>query len=191
MENAASLAAGPDGRKRRVSYFYEPEIGQPQMEPYASHIAHNLILKHGLHRHMEVSRPILADFPDFLRFHSPEYIQFLTSLTPMNINDPSVSLNSRRFFKSGVNLNRNSPLFHGLFDYCRAYAGGSLSAAAKLNRGEADIVINWSGGMHRAKRDKASGFCFVNDIVLAIHELLNVFKVTVSLIFCFCEFAIS
>ena len=34
-----------------------------------------------------------------------------------------------------------------------------------------DIAINWSGGWHHARRDSAAGFCYVNDIVLAIHKL--------------------
>ena len=32
---------------------------------------------------------------------------------------------------------------------------------------------SWSGGLHHAKRNAASGFCYVNDIVLAILELLK------------------
>ncbi len=43
----------------------------------------------------------------------------------------------------------------------------------KLNHGEADIAINWAGGLHHAKKSEASGFCYVNDIVLAILELLK------------------
>ncbi len=43
----------------------------------------------------------------------------------------------------------------------------------KLNRGAADIVVNWSGGLHHAKKSEASGFCYINDIVLAILELLK------------------
>lgn len=40
-------------------------------------------------------------------------------------------------------------------------------------RGECDIAINWGGGLHHAKRNEASGFCYVNDIVLGILELLR------------------
>jgi len=47
--------------------------------------------------------------------------------------------------------------------------GGAL----KLNHGEADIAINWAGGLHHAKKSEASGFCYINDIVLAILELLK------------------
>ena len=37
----------------------------------------------------------------------------------------------------------------------------------------ADIAINWSGGLHHAKKGEASGFCYVNDLVLSILELLK------------------
>jgi histone deacetylase 1/2 len=45
--------------------------------------------------------------------------------------------------------------------------------AARLNRGLCDIAINWAGGLHHAKKSEASGFCYVNDIVLGILELLR------------------
>ena len=53
------------------------------------------------------------------------------------------------------------------------YAGASLAGARKLSAGTTDIAINWSGGLHHAKRGEASGFCYVNDIVLAILEMLR------------------
>lgn len=40
-------------------------------------------------------------------------------------------------------------------------------------QGVADIAINWSGGLHHAKKGEASGFCYVNDLVLSILELLK------------------
>lgn len=43
----------------------------------------------------------------------------------------------------------------------------------QLNRKDADIAINWTGGLHHAKKSEASGFCYINDIVLAILELLK------------------
>ncbi|KAF7624969.1 hypothetical protein AFLA_001845 [Aspergillus flavus NRRL3357] len=36
-----------------------------------------------------------------------------------------------------------------------------------------DIAINWAGGLHHAKKSEANGFCYVNDIVLGILELLR------------------
>lgn len=60
-----------------------------------------------------------------------------------------------------------------MFAFCQSYAGASLAAARKLNTGTTDIAINWSGGLHHAKKSEASGFCYINDIVLAILELLR------------------
>lgn len=48
-----------------------------------------------------------------------------------------------------------------------------LDGAVKLNHSLSDICINWSGGLHHAKKSEASGFCYINDIVLAILELLK------------------
>ena len=88
-----------------------------------------------------------------------------------------------------VNLGQENPVFDGLFDYCRLYTTGSIgnlndpilrmltfhptAGAQKLVENQAEIVLNWSGGMHHAKRNQASGFCYINDCVLAILELLK------------------
>lgn len=53
------------------------------------------------------------------------------------------------------------------------YAGASIQGAVRLNHGLCDTAINWSGGLHHAKKAEASGFCYVNDLVLAILELLK------------------
>ena len=60
-----------------------------------------------------------------------------------------------------------------MFKFCQMYTGGSVGGAYKLNRQTADICINWSGGLHHAKKSESSGFCYVNDIVLAVLELLK------------------
>jgi hypothetical protein len=43
----------------------------------------------------------------------------------------------------------------------------------RLNHKQTETVVNWAGGLHHAKKNEASGFCYVNDIVLAILELLK------------------
>jgi histone deacetylase 1/2 len=71
------------------------------------------------------------------------------------------------------NVDVDCPVFDGLFKFCQMYSGGSVGGAYKLNRGTADIAVNWAGGLHHAKKSEASGFCYVNDIVLSILELLK------------------
>ncbi len=72
------------------------------------------------------------------------------------------------------NVGEDCPVFDGLFEYCQLYTSGSVGGAIRLNEGLNDIVINWGGGLHHAKKSEASGFCYVNDCVLAIIELLNI-----------------
>ena len=61
-----------------------------------------------------------------------------------------------------------------MYEFCQLSCGGSVASAVKLNKQAADIAVNWAGGLHHAKKSEASGFCYVNDIVLAILELLKV-----------------
>lgn len=70
-------------------------------------------------------------------------------------------------------MGEDCPVFDGLYEFCQLSAGGSVAAAVKLNKQSSDICINWGGGLHHAKKSEASGFCYVNDIVLGILELLK------------------
>jgi len=175
----ASLpSVGQDARERRVSYFYEPTIGDyyygqgHPMKPHRIRMAHNLIVHYYLHRRMEISRPFPAATTDIRRFHSEDYVTFISSVTPETVSDPAFSRQLKRF-----NVGEDCPVFDGIFGFCQASAGGSMGAAVKLNRGDSDIALNWAGGLHHAKKSEASGFCYVNDIVLGILELLKVHKV--------------
>ncbi|KAL0289442.1 UNVERIFIED_CONTAM: Histone deacetylase 6 [Sesamum calycinum] len=152
--SGASLPSScPDARKRRVSYFYEPTIGDyyygqgHPMKPHRIRMAHNLIVHYALHRRMEISRPFPAGPEDIRRFHSPEYVEFLSSVSPDTLHDHTHARHLKRF-----NVGEDCPVFDGLFSFCQASAGGSIGAAVKLNRQDADIAINWAGGLHHAKK---------------------------------------
>lgn len=89
-----------------------------------------------------------------------------TSVTPQNVTQFSNVL-------SKFNIGDDCPVFDGMYDYFKQYAGASIAAGKKLAAGNTDIAINWTGGLHHAKKFEASGFCYINDIVLAILELLR------------------
>ncbi|KAJ6875687.1 hypothetical protein NC652_035152 [Populus alba x Populus x berolinensis] len=178
ITGGASLpSTGTDAKKRRVTYFYEPTIGDyyygqgHPMKPHRIRMAHNLIVHYALHRRMEINRPFPAGPTDIRKFHSDEYVEFLSSVSPQSVGDPAFGRQLKRF-----NVGEDCPVFDGLFGFCQASAGGSIGAAVKLNRGDADIALNWAGGLHHAKKSEASGFCYVNDIVLGILELLKVHR---------------
>lgn len=100
------------------------------------------------------------------QFHTDEYVDFLQKVTPDNMD---------AFLKEQgkFNVGDDCPVFDGLFEFCGISAGGSMEGAARLNRGKCDIAVNWAGGLHHAKKSEASGFCYINDIVLGIIELLR------------------
>jgi acetoin utilization protein AcuC len=67
----------------------------------------------------------------------------------------------------------DNPVFKGLYDWSRLVTGASLRAARALLRDEATVAFNISGGLHHAHQARASGFCYVNDPVISILELLR------------------
>jgi histone deacetylase 1/2 len=118
---------------------------------------------------MDCYRPHPATAGEMTQFHSEEYIQFLSKITPDNLRQYAASMQK---FNAGDTT--DCPVFDGLYEFTQLYTGASLDGAIQLCQGETDIAINWSGGLHHAKKGEASGFCYINDIVLAILELLKV-----------------
>ncbi|XP_017044140.1 histone deacetylase 3 [Drosophila ficusphila] len=161
---------------RRVSYFYNADVGNfhygagHPMKPQRLAVTHSLVMNYGLHKKMKIYRPYKASAQDMLRFHSDEYIAYLQQVTPQNIQCNSVAYTK---YLAHFSVGEDCPVFDGLFDFCAMYTGASLEGAQKLNHNHSDICINWSGGLHHAKKFEASGFCYVNDIVIGILELLK------------------
>lgn len=63
------------------------------------------------------------------------------------------------------------PVFEGVYEYCRFAAGATVVGAERIIAGKASIAFNPSGGFHHAHADRASGFCYLNDVVLGIMKL--------------------
>lgn len=95
------------------------------------------------------------------------------------INEESNDDNRLKLEKYG--LLDDCPLFPFVEQYSKIVAGTSIAAAEWLvnqasTEDKQNIAINWCGGRHHAHRNKASGFCYVNDIVLSITRLRMKFK---------------
>ncbi|CAG8501611.1 8256_t:CDS:10 [Funneliformis mosseae] len=139
------------------------------MKPFRVRMTHNLVMNYGLCKKMEIFRPKPSTIDELTQFHTDDYINFLGKVTPSNME--SCIKDCTRF-----NVGDDCPAFDGLLEYCRRATGGSLEGAARLNHGLCDVAVNWAGGLHHAKKQEASGFCYVNDIVVAILELLRYHK---------------
>lgn len=136
------------------------------MKPQRMAVTHSLIMSYGLAKRLQCFNSYKAGALDMCRFHSDDYINFLQRITPANAPQYSA-------YFSQFNIGDDCPVFDGVYDFCSLYTGASLEGAVRLNRGLCDIAINWSGGLHHAKKFEASGFCYVNDIVIAVLELLK------------------
>ncbi|EMD41662.1 histone deacetylase complex catalytic component RPD3 [Gelatoporia subvermispora B] len=161
-----------ESSKKRVCYFFDSDVsgfhygpGHP-MKPTRIRMCHSLVMNYGLYKRMEIFRAKPATKREMTQFHSDEYVDFLSRITPLNMN--SYMKEQHKY-----NVGDDCPVFDGLFEYCSISAGGSMEGAARLSRDKCDIAVNWAGGLHHAKKSEASGFCYVNDIVLGILELLR------------------
>ncbi|CRK10002.1 hypothetical protein BN1708_009872 [Verticillium longisporum] len=160
---------------KKVAYFYDSDIGNyayptgHPMKPHRIRLAHSLIMHYNLFKKMEIYRAKPATRGEMTQFHTDEYIDFLQKVTPDNMDQYQKE-------QSKFNVGDDCPVFDGLFEFCGISAGGSMEGAARLNRQKCDVAINWAGGLHHAKKSEGSGFCYVNDIVLGIIELLRFMK---------------
>ncbi|MBI5969931.1 MAG: acetoin utilization protein AcuC [Deltaproteobacteria bacterium] len=101
---------------------------------------------------------------ELLLFHTPEYLRVLreanTGVIP--VKGP----------EHGIGYGDN-PAFKGVFEWSCYSTGASIQAAELVASGGADIAFNIAGGLHHAMPGRASGFCYLNDAVVAIRHLVD------------------
>ena len=115
---------------------------------------------------MEIT-PKKASPTDMMQFHSARYLEELQSAARGELTLAGLEM--------GLG-GPDTPVFKSMFDYSAWATGASLTAADLLLNGEADIAFNLLGGFHHAMPEKAAGFCYVNDVVLACMKLARAGK---------------
>ncbi|ELA41910.1 uncharacterized protein VICG_01094 [Vittaforma corneae ATCC 50505] len=139
----------------KIAYMYDETIGlhsygkDHPMNPFRITMTHSLVKSYQLEHYLDLYAPTKVP----ITYHSDEYLKSI-----------------------GVKETPDCPVFENIFDFCERYASASINGAFILNSGLYNCVINWAGGLHHAKKEEASGFCFVNDIVMAILELLSKYE---------------
>ncbi|HKQ65024.1 MAG TPA: acetoin utilization protein AcuC, partial [Methylomirabilota bacterium] len=118
-----------------------------------------LMQAYGLTSGATVRAPEAADESALAVYHGAQYLEVLKAC-----NSGKAPMGAERF---GLGPGDN-PVFPGLWDAARLCAAGSILAADLVLSGEADRVFHFAGGLHHAMPSRASGFCYVNDAVLAI-----------------------
>lgn len=96
--------------------------------------------------------------------HDRKYIDILKSIGKENVDF------SMDMLAAGLGTEDN-PVIPGIYDFSAAAAGGTVLGARLLDKTAARMVFNPLGGFHHAGADHAEGFCYINDLALAIEEL--------------------
>lgn len=111
--------------------------------------------------------PTAADRMVVKKFHSPRYLHALKNASKGKWTPEALHM--------GIGQ-EDTPLFFGMYDYALLATGATLTGARLILSGEADVAFNPSGGYHHAFPEKAAGFCYINDNVIASMALTEAGK---------------
>lgn len=112
----------------------------------------------------DIIRSTAAPIDVLAGYHDLDYIKAIEKCDRLGVVPPEI----REKYRLGTMEN---PLFKGLFKRASTTVGGSILAAEMVANG--GTAFHPSGGTHHGQRDKASGFCYFNDPVFAIHTFLD------------------
>jgi len=155
---------------RKLVFIYSPEtegLTYPPDCPFKTQRAgltrqrlHSFGLLGTETRFERPARP--ASDAELERFHSPRYLAALQRAAAGELTVEGLHL--------GLG-GPDTPVFPAMFAYSAWACGAALNAVDALAGGEADIAFNLLGGLHHAMPEKAAGFCYLNDMVLACLRL--------------------
>jgi len=111
----------------------------------------------GLHRRVRLLEPAPVDRALLQRFHTPGYIDRVEELSALGF---------------GLLDMGDTPAFEGCYEAAGAVASAAVDAVERIMRGELRTAMVPIAGLHHARRDRAGGFCIVNDCGVAIETLL-------------------
>ncbi|XP_045771115.1 histone deacetylase 8-like isoform X1 [Maniola jurtina] len=154
---------------RKVAYIWGENLIEycdrlPAVLSRAS-LVHSLITAYGLLNHVKVVRSTPATYSDLKLFHSDLYLDHLKTFGEIE-EDYMPTAEDEEY-----GLGYDCPPISDAYNAVATIAGSSVTAAKCLLLNIADVAINWCGGWHHAHRFGAEGFCYVNDIVIAIEKL--------------------
>jgi acetoin utilization protein AcuC len=103
--------------------------------------------------------------PAFLTlFHEPSYLKLLEEASQGDVRLETL--------EHGLGTEDN-PILPGVYEWSLLAAGGTYTAMEHLISCEADVAFNPYGGSHHAMADHAEGFCYINDIVIAVENAVK------------------
>ena len=101
------------------------------------------------------------------KFHSARYLKALKTAADGEFDVEA--------FTMGIGT-PDCPVFEDMYDYSVWACGATLKGAELLLSGRAAAAFNPSGGLHHAGPQRASGFCYLNDVALGCMVLAEAGK---------------
>ncbi len=151
---------------KKAAFIYSPELEKfsyPADCPFSTDrvgqvrkILNSMDLLSGDNR-SEVA-PVPAERLVLKKFHSARYLHALKTAAKGRWDTEALDM--------GIGT-LDCPVFSGMYDYAVLATGGTLTAVKLILSGSAEVAFNPSGGFHHAGPEKASGFCYINDVALA------------------------
>jgi len=109
---------------------------------------------------VERAEPQEAPEDALLTFHEASYLKALEAADREGKLSPAMGLG-----------NSDNPVFPGVYTLSRLVVGGTIEGTLQALEGRR--VFHIGGGMHHAWPSRAGGFCYLNDIVIALKEAIN------------------
>ncbi|RMG55937.1 MAG: acetoin utilization protein AcuC [Acidobacteria bacterium] len=158
--------------EKKSAFIYTDEFAQYSygshhpMRPIRLKLTRDLLAAYGILDRPDVLlvEPQPASQEDVASFHHPDYIQALGRAERGDV--PPMA------FIYGLGPGDN-PIFPGVYRYSLLITGATLEGARLVNEGQVPIAFNIAGGLHHAMPNRASGFCYFNDPVIAIKKLIG------------------
>jgi acetoin utilization protein AcuC len=151
---------------RKAAFVYSPELERyryPAEHPFNTirakkvrEIINSMGLLSGAGRREVAPEPV--ERVVLKKFHSARYLHVLKEASEGKFNAEALGM--------GIGT-PDCPVFEGLYEGAVLAAGGTLVGAKLILSGEADVAFNPSGGFHHARPQRASGFCYINDVAIA------------------------
>ena len=174
MDTSGTATSDVEGQcARGAAFIHSPELEKyhyPPDNPFKTERAAmtcRMLTSMGLLSAGDMLAPKPADREVLEKFHTPQYL------------DTMIRAERGDLDVEGLYMGLGSaecPVFSGMYEYAALACGATLAGAEAILARKAKVAFNPSGGYHHAGPEKASGFCYVNDVVLACLALAEVGK---------------
>ncbi|MGV8075013.1 MAG: acetoin utilization protein AcuC [Syntrophobacteraceae bacterium] len=127
-----------------------------------------LSTRYGIMNHpwMKILEPQFLDIELLQLFHEPAYLKLLRESSERGFRP--------EMLERGLGTTDN-PVIHGIYEWSLRAAEGTHEALTQIMDGNALVAFSPLGGFHHAMPGYAEGFCYINDIVIGIKDVLRRF----------------